>query len=61
VAIDGVDAAVINGTGGAQPLGIKNTTGMTTGQDAATATYAKVLAFVARLVVRTRSAAIRAG
>lgn len=46
VAIDGVDAAVINGTGGAQPLGIKNTTGVTTGQDAASATYAKVLAFV---------------
>ena len=46
VAIDGVDAAVINGTGGAQPLGIKNTTGVTTGQDAAAATYAKVLAFV---------------
>lgn len=46
VAIDGVDSAVINGTGGAQPLGIKNTTGVTTGQDAATATYAKVLAFV---------------
>jgi HK97 family phage major capsid protein len=46
VAIDGVDAAVINGTGGAQPMGIKNTTGVTTGQDAATATYAKILAFV---------------
>lgn len=46
VAIDGVDYAVINGTGGAQPLGIKNTTGITSGQDAATATYAKVLAFV---------------
>lgn len=46
VAIDGVDNAVINGTGGAQPLGIKNTTGVTTGQDAATATYAKMLAFV---------------
>lgn len=46
VAIDGVDAAVINGTGGAQPLGIKNTTGITSGQDSATATYAKVLAFV---------------
>jgi HK97 family phage major capsid protein len=45
VAIDGVDYAVINGTGGAQPLGIKNTTGVTTGQDAATATYAKILAF----------------
>ena len=45
VAIDGVDAAVINGTGGAQPLGIKNTTGVTTGQDSATATYAKILAF----------------
>jgi len=47
VAIDGVDNSVINGTGGAQPLGIKNTTGVTTGQDAATATYAKVLAFPA--------------
>lgn len=45
VAIDGVDNAVINGTGGAQPLGIKNTTGITSGQDAASATYAKVLAF----------------
>ncbi len=46
VAIDGVDAAVINGTGGAQPLGIKNTTGVTTVQDASSATYAKMLAFV---------------
>ena len=46
IAIDGVDNAVINGTGGAQPLGIKNTTGITSGQDAASATYAKVLAFV---------------
>lgn len=46
VAIDGVDNAVINGTGGAQPLGIKNTTGVTTGQDSASATYAKILAFV---------------
>jgi HK97 family phage major capsid protein len=46
IAIDGVDYAVINGTGGAQPLGIKNTTGVTTGQDAAAVTYAKVLAFV---------------
>jgi HK97 family phage major capsid protein/HK97 family phage prohead protease len=46
VAIDGVDNAVINGTGGAQPLGIKNTTGITSGQDAASATYAKILAFV---------------
>lgn len=46
VAIDGVDYAVINGAGGAQPLGIVNTTGITSGQDAATATYAKVLAFV---------------
>lgn len=45
VAIDGVDAAVINGTGGAQPMGIKNTTGITSGQDAAAATYAKILAF----------------
>ena len=46
IAIDGVDAAVINGLGGAQPIGIKNTVGVTTGQDAATVTYAKVLAFV---------------
>jgi HK97 family phage major capsid protein/HK97 family phage prohead protease len=45
IAIDGVDNAVINGTGGAQPLGIKNTTGVTTGQDASSATYAKILAF----------------
>lgn len=42
----GVDAAAINGTGGAQPLGIKNTTGITSGQDAAAATLAKLLAFV---------------
>ena len=47
VAIDGVDAAVINGTGGAQPLGIKNTPGITAAQDAAAATYAKILAFPA--------------
>jgi HK97 family phage major capsid protein/HK97 family phage prohead protease len=46
IAIDGVDAAVIGGTGGAQPLGIKNTTGITSGQDASTATYAKIIAFV---------------
>jgi HK97 family phage major capsid protein/HK97 family phage prohead protease len=46
IAIDGVDNVVINGTGGAQPIGIKNTTGITSGQDAATATYAKILAFV---------------
>ena len=45
VAIDGVDNAVINGAGGAQPLGIKNTTGVTTGQDAGTFSYAKALAF----------------
>lgn len=46
IAIDGVDNAVFNGAGGAAPLGIKNTTGVTTGQDASTATYAKILAFV---------------
>lgn len=46
IAIDGVDNAVINGAGGAQPLGIKNTTGITSGQDASAATYAKILAFV---------------
>jgi HK97 family phage major capsid protein len=45
IAIDGVDYAVINGAGGAQPLGIKNTTGVSTGQDAASITYAKALAF----------------
>jgi HK97 family phage major capsid protein/HK97 family phage prohead protease len=45
IAIDGVDNAVINGTGGSQPLGIKNTTGITTGQDASSLTYAKALAF----------------
>jgi HK97 family phage major capsid protein/HK97 family phage prohead protease len=45
IAIDGVDAAAINGSGGAQPLGVKNTTGITSGQDSASATYAKVLAF----------------
>lgn len=47
IAIDGVDAAGINGTGGAQPLGVKNTTGITSGQDAATFSYAKALAFPA--------------
>jgi HK97 family phage major capsid protein len=46
IAIDGLDAAVINGAGGAEPLGIKKTTGVTTGQDAANATYAKILDFV---------------
>jgi len=46
IAIDGVDNAVINGAGGAQPLGIRNTPGITSGQDAATATYAKILAFI---------------
>ena len=46
VATDGIDNAVINGTGGAQPLGIKNTTGVTTGQDAAALSYVKALAFV---------------
>jgi HK97 family phage major capsid protein len=46
IAIDGVDNAVLNGTGGAQPLGIKNTTGVTNNQDASSATYAKLLAFV---------------
>jgi HK97 family phage major capsid protein len=46
IAIDGVDNAVLNGAGGAAPLGIKNTTGVTTGQDASSATYAKILAFV---------------
>jgi hypothetical protein len=60
VAIDGVDNAVINGTGGAQPVGIKNTSGITSGQDASSATYAKILAFVQPPARSTRSAAIRA-
>lgn len=46
IAIDGVDNVVLNGTGGAQPLGIKNTTGITSGQDSSSANYAKVLAFI---------------
>jgi HK97 family phage major capsid protein len=41
----GVDLAGLTGTGGSQPIGIENTTGVTTGQDAANATYAKILAF----------------
>jgi HK97 family phage major capsid protein/HK97 family phage prohead protease len=45
IAIDGVDNAAIKGTGGAQPIGIINTSGITSGQDAASATYAKILAF----------------
>lgn len=45
VAIDGIDNAVVNGTGGAQPRGIINTTGVVTGQDAAAISYAKALAF----------------
>lgn len=40
-----VDSAAINGTGGAQPLGIKNTAGITSGQDAASVTWAKIRAF----------------
>lgn len=48
LAIDGLDNAIINGTGGGQPLGIKNVPGVTTGQDAATANYAKVLAFTSQ-------------
>lgn len=45
VAIAGVDYSVVNGTGGAQPVGIINTVGIASGQDASTATYAKILAF----------------
>jgi HK97 family phage major capsid protein len=41
----GVDLAGLTGTGGSQPLGIENTPGVTTGQDGANATYAKMLAF----------------
>lgn len=40
-----VDSAAINGSGGAQPLGIKNTTGITSGQDAASVTWDKIRAF----------------
>lgn len=42
----GVDSAVIHGSGGAQPIGIYNTEGVDTNQDAGTASYAKVLAFI---------------
>jgi HK97 family phage major capsid protein len=45
IAIDGVDNVAINGTGGAQPIGIKNTAGITSGQSASTFSYAKALAF----------------
>jgi HK97 family phage major capsid protein len=41
-----VDYAAINGTGGAQPIGIKNTAGVTTGQAADTFSYAKALDFI---------------
>lgn len=47
VVATGVDLAGINGAGGASPIGIINTAGITTGQDASTATYAKMLAFQA--------------
>jgi HK97 family phage major capsid protein len=40
-----VDRAAIRGAGGAEPLGVINTTGITSGQDAGTATYAKILEF----------------
>jgi HK97 family phage major capsid protein len=46
VAIEGLEYCVVNGAGGAQPLGIKNTSGVTTGQDSASATYAKIMAFI---------------
>lgn len=45
VATAGLDNAVINGVGGAQPLGIIKTPGVVSNQDAATATLAKILAF----------------
>jgi len=45
IAIDGVDYAALKGTGGAQPIGIYNTTGVDTAQDASSVTYAKILAF----------------
>lgn len=41
----GVDLAGIQGTGGAQPLGIISTPGISSGQDASSADYAKILAF----------------
>jgi len=41
----GVDLAGLTGTGGAQPIGIENTAGVTTGQTATNATYALMLAF----------------
>lgn len=45
IAIDGVDLAALIGAGGAEPLGIKNTTGITSGQSASTFSYTKALAF----------------
>lgn len=45
IAIDGIDFAAIKGTGGAQPIGIKNTVGIASGQDGSTLSYAKALAF----------------
>jgi HK97 family phage major capsid protein len=45
IAIDGVDKKGISGAGGAEPLGIKNTTGVTNNQSASTFSYTKALAF----------------
>jgi len=42
----GVDKAALVGAGGNEPLGIKNTTGVVSNQDAASATLTKLLAFV---------------
>jgi HK97 family phage major capsid protein len=42
---EGVDKAALSGTGGEQPLGILNTAGIVTNQDASSASYAKILAF----------------
>jgi len=43
---EGLDVAALVGAGGAQPLGIKNTVGVTVGQDAGSLDFAKSLAFV---------------
>lgn len=53
----GIDSAAINGTGGAMPLGVLNTTGVSTSQDASAVTYDKLLAFWS--TARTSNAVLR--
>jgi HK97 family phage major capsid protein len=42
---EGLDVAALVGAGGAEPVGIKGTPGVTTGQDAGTLSFAKALGF----------------